>query len=70
MTYFLLGCLCGMIGGVILGANVAPDEIVNEIGKIKGNGGQVSVEQVQEAIKEERKRKGLLRKIFTKKNKK
>lgn len=68
MTYFLLGCLCGMIGGVILGAKVAPDEIINEIGKIKGNGGQVTVDQVQEDVKKKKRR--FLRGIFTKKNKK
>lgn len=73
MNYFLLGCLCGLIGGVILGAKVAPDEIINEIGKIKGNGGQVSADQVHEAVKKEndkeKKKKKFLGGIFTKKDK-
>ena len=69
MEWFLVGIIFGLIIGVFIGANIAPDtEITNNIEKIKGNDGVVNVDQSidQQPTK---KKKGWLKRILTKKNK-
>ncbi len=65
MTYFLLGCIVGLIIGVFIGANISPDTI-NNIGKIKRNNGDIQIDQNQN----KEPKKGLFKRIFTRKNKK
>ncbi len=69
MEWFLIGIICGLIIGVFIGANIAPDtEITNNIEKIKGNDGVVNVDQSIESQPAKNK-KGWLKRIFTKKEK-
>ena len=69
MEWFLVGIIFGLIIGVLIGANIAPDtEITNNIEKIKGNDGVVNVDQSIEQ-QPTKKKKGWLKRIFTKKNK-
>ena len=67
MTQFLIGTILGLIVGVVIGAKVAPPEITNHIDKIKGNYGDVDIDQDNEGITP---KKGLIKRIFTRKNKK
>ena len=69
MEWFLVGIILGLIIGVFIGANIAPDtEITNNIEKIKGNDGVVNVDQSIEQ-QHTKKKKGWLKRIFTKKYK-
>ena len=69
MEWFLIGIICGLVIGVLIGANVAPDtEITNNIDKIKGNDGVVKVDQSIDQ-QQTKKKKGWLKRIFTKKEK-
>lgn len=60
MEGVLIGIIIGLFVGIFLGALISPDT-VNNIGKIKKNDGEVEVIQTQ------KKRKGLLNRIFKKK---
>ena len=69
MTYFLIGCVLGLIIGVVLGAFVVNQfDIVNSeytIDKLRAKkGGKINVEQLNKDIKQPKKR--LLKRIFTK----
>lgn len=69
MEWFLIGIIFGLVIGVFIGANIAPDtEITNNIEKIKGNDGVVNVDQSIEQ-QQKKNKKGWLKRIFTKKNK-
>ena len=69
MEWFLIGIIFGLIIGVLIGANIAPDtEITNNIDKIKGNDGVVKVDQ-SIGSQPATKKKGWLKRIFTKKEK-
>ena len=70
MTYFLIGCVLGLIVGTVLGAFVlAQFDVTNSeynIDKLRAKkGGTINVEQLNKDIKQPKKR--LLKRIFTKK---
>ena len=69
MEWLLIGIIFGLVIGVFIGANIAPDtEITNNIDKIKGNDGVVNVDQSIEQ-QPTKKEKGWLKRILTKKEK-
>jgi len=70
MSWYLVVFILGVVVGIIVGDKLGiGTDITNEIGKIKnkGDNGVIDVDQKQEPQPE--KRKGLLKRIFTKKSK-
>lgn len=65
-VFILIGFGCGLLAAAKVGIGVT--NIENNIGKVKGNGGTVQVDQTTPA-QPEPKKKGFLKRIFTKKDK-